>query len=101
MLKSILAAIVLSALVVAAYPPCPLDTKFTFTQGFDGNSSAAAPMVVSAVSSAAPHVGQAVSLALLQLLIRIEAPVSKKLTRSAAPAAIPFLPAQTILASPH
>ena len=36
MLKSILAAIVLSALVVAAYPPCPLDTKFTFTHGFDG-----------------------------------------------------------------
>ena len=36
MLKSIMAAIVLSALVVAAYPPCPLDTKLRCTQGFDG-----------------------------------------------------------------
>jgi len=38
MLKSILAAIVLSMFVSAAsaYAPCPLGTKFTCTQGFDG-----------------------------------------------------------------
>jgi hypothetical protein len=36
MLKSILATIVLSTFVGAAYAPCPLGTKFTCTQGFDG-----------------------------------------------------------------
>jgi hypothetical protein len=41
MFKSILAAIVLSTFVGAAYASCPLGTKFTCTQGFNGEVACA------------------------------------------------------------